>query len=196
MPKKEKSLPKPPSTPFARKGHDDEKKSPFLLADRMAMAMAEGRLEEFLIEEMPDNEKARKLAELMMGMTGMLSPGGISQRGKEERGGNAGEPEKPLTQETVGIMPPDDVLEAVKAGDIKDLMGLLRREHVKLTTGEGESPAAEEDTHSAPQKQASISKEVVDHLIEIARDNDLALDWVVLRALKLYAREYQRTGNL
>jgi len=42
-------------------------KSPFQMADRMARAIAEGKIEEFLQTEMPGNEKARKLARLMSG---------------------------------------------------------------------------------------------------------------------------------
>ena len=73
MSKQEKLLPKPPNTPFGRKRHfeEDESKDP-LIADEMVQAMAEGKLEEFLKKELPDNEYARKLAEMMMGMTGML----------------------------------------------------------------------------------------------------------------------------
>ena len=72
----EKPLPKPPSTPFGRKraGEQREEQEP-LTADRMAAAMAEGKIEEFLKKEMPDNEHARKLANMMMGMSGMMPAG-------------------------------------------------------------------------------------------------------------------------
>jgi hypothetical protein len=75
MSKKEKPLPTPPGTPFGGKKRYkvDEGKEP-LMANEMAQAMAEGRLEEYLQNELPDSEYARKLTEMMMGMTGMMPP--------------------------------------------------------------------------------------------------------------------------
>ena len=33
-------------------------------------------------------------------------------------------------------------------------------------------------------------------LIGIAGDNDVTLDWIMLRAIKVYVEEYRRTGKL
>jgi hypothetical protein len=72
---KEKPLPKPRKAAFGRKKQfGQEEGQDALLADRLAAAMAEGKLEEFLKQEMPDNEYARSLATMMMGMTGMMPP--------------------------------------------------------------------------------------------------------------------------
>ena len=54
----------------------------------MAAAAAEGKLEDFLKQEMPDNEYARNLANMMMGMTGMMSGSmpGMSMNPVPEKG--------------------------------------------------------------------------------------------------------------
>lgn len=76
MPEDEKPLPRPKKTPFGvnRDITPDEEKAP-LTADRMAMAMSQGNLDEFIKNELPDNEYARTLAQMMMGMTGMMPSG-------------------------------------------------------------------------------------------------------------------------
>ncbi|MCC6347898.1 MAG: hypothetical protein IT388_11980, partial [Nitrospirales bacterium] len=74
MSREEKPLPKPPSTPFGRKKQFGETESDMnLLSDRLAMAMAEGKLDEYMQKEMPDNEYARSLTMMMMGMTGNMT---------------------------------------------------------------------------------------------------------------------------
>ncbi len=76
MKKKDNPLPKPPNSAFGRKNRFEQPdEQPTLMADRMAGAMAEGKLDEFIKQEMPDNEYARSLASMMMGMTGMLPMG-------------------------------------------------------------------------------------------------------------------------
>src|SRR5512135_840359 len=74
--RKEKPLPKPPHTAFGRKKPTEHAEGDTLLADRLAEAMAEGKIEDFLKQELPDNEYARNLTSMMMGMTGMLPIGG------------------------------------------------------------------------------------------------------------------------
>jgi len=75
MSEKERPLPKPPTTPFGRKRPFEEKEDNApLMADRLAAAMAEGTLDEFMKQELPDNEHARTLAMMMMGMSGMMPP--------------------------------------------------------------------------------------------------------------------------
>ena len=98
MSDKERPLPKPPNKAFGRKNNFEQgEDQSSLLADRMAAAAAEGKLDEFLKQEMPDNEYARNLANMMMGMTGMM-PGGMPGMGmnpgpakQEERQGPTGE---------------------------------------------------------------------------------------------------------
>ena len=188
MSKQEKPLPKPPNTPFGRKRHfeEDESKDP-LIADEMVQAMAEGKLEEFLKKELPDNEYARKLAEMMMGMTGMLPSGIVSAESKRDE---AEPPEKPSI-----LQPPEDVINAVESGDVKGLMELLSREHKKRVPDEGAVSAEGEKTSPSPVPPV-IEKNIIDELIKIASDNNLALDWLIFRAIKHYVQEYRKTGQL
>ena len=124
-----------------------------LLADELAKAVSEGRLEEFMDQEIPDNEHSRKLVSMMMGMTGM--------------------------------MPPGEIASAAQAGDVKGLTDLLAKEHEKRT----DKPGTETNIPSPEQK-------TLDDLIQIASDNNVSVDWLVMRALSLYITEYRKTGRL
>ena len=42
----------------------------------------------------------------------------------------------------------------------------------------------------------AIDKELIEALVQIANDNSVTLDWIILRAIKVYVQEYQRTGKL
>ena len=200
MSQNEKPLPKPPSTPFTRKRagqHNDEQEP--LTADRMAQAMAEGKLDEFLQQEMPDNEAARKMAAMMMGMTGMMPMGGppmappspAQQQPSPTPEMNAAEQISPPGEV------PEDVRKAIESGDVKGLKELLRREYLKRT------PGATFDTSekvAAPPPQASgmptIDKDLIGAMIEIAKENSVTMDWMILRAIKVYVEEYRKTGKL
>jgi predicted amidohydrolase YtcJ len=201
MSQNEKPLPKPPSTPFSRKraGVHSEEQEP-LTADRMAQAMAEGKLDEFLQQEMPDNEAARKMATMMMGMTGMMSmegspmaqPSPAQQQSSSAPDMNAAE-QIPAPGEV-----PEDVRKAIESGDVKGLKELLRREYLKRT------PGAALDTSEAvaapPPPQSSgmptIDKDLIDAMVQIAKDNSVTMDWMILRAIKVYVEEYRKTGRL
>jgi len=194
--KKEKPLPTPPTTPFGRKKpseqHDDQGN---LVADRMAAALAEGKLDEFLKQEIPDNDYARNLASMMMGMTGMMPSGGMPQAKAQEK------PQAPESETSEGPAAgqevPDDVRAAIQEGDVAGLMGILRREHQKRNP-DAEAPEATAGKAEpvTAQSMPSIDKELIDALIQIARDNDVTLDWMILRAIKVYVQEYQKTGRL
>ncbi len=198
MSKKDKPLPKPPSTPFGRKrAFEENENKDTLMADQMAMAMAEGKLDEFLQSNIPDNEYARKLADMMMSMTGMMPAGGFSggpaakKEGPAEKHGTA-KPQKPASN----VQPPDDVVTAAEAGDVKSLMDILKREH-KKRQGIEDAEAEETKQESASAGgQAVIEKEIIEQLIKIASDNNLTLDWIFFRAVKRYVQEYKRTGDL
>lgn len=200
MSQNEKPLPKPLSTPFTRKRagqHNDEQEP--LTADRMAQAMAEGKLDEFLQKEMPDNEAARKMAAMMMGMTGMMPMGGPQMA-----------PPSPAQQQpslspemsAAGqIAPqgevPEDVRKAIESGDVKGLKELLRREYLKRTPG---ATFDNNEEAAAPPPQASgmptIDKDLIDAMVQIAKDNSVTMDWMILRAIKVYVEEYRKTGKL
>jgi hypothetical protein len=198
MSKKDKPLPKPPSRPFGRKkSFEDIEGKGSLMADQMAVAMAQGRLEEFLQRELPDNEHARKLAEMMMGMTGMMPPGDGSgkpaPRKKETSkiNGPAMHEEGPSS-----VRPPDDVFSAVHSGDVKSLTDILKREHNKRHgIPDDEVKETKHESPSSPDQEV-VEKEVIEQLIKIASDNNLNLDWIFFRALKRYVEEYKKTGNL
>ncbi len=197
---KDKPLPKPPTTAFGRKkGFEQPEDAGNLTADRMAQAMAEGKLDEFLKEEMPDNEYARNLANMMMGMTGMMPGPGMAMPPSPAAEQS---PPSPQQQETppAGDVP-DDVRQAIMSGDVHNLMEQLRREHVKRNPGAEQSVPS---TASSPEPEAStpsqgmpaIDKELIDALVRIAQDNSVTLDWIILRAIKVYVQEYQKTGKL
>jgi hypothetical protein len=190
MSEKEKPLPKPPGTPFGRKRNFEEgEKQESLMADKMAMAMSEGKLEDFIQRELPDNEHARKLAEMMMGMTGMLPAGSFSVKSGPKKGDAGGK--------SPSVKPPEDVINAVKGGDVEGLVDLLKREHNKRSPGEKTDTAKKKKAPSAaPPDKIAVEKEVIEQLLKIASDNNLTLDWVFFRALKRFVQEYQKTGNL
>lgn len=197
MSSKEKPLPKPPNTAFGRKKQFEQpEEQNALLADRMAAAMAEGKLDEFLKQEMPDNEYARNLATMMMGMTGMLPPGvapasSLAPENKEQ----VLSPENASSQTPSAEVVPEEVKKAIQGGDVKGLMDLLRREHQKRMSGEETKPA-EEITASQPVDQPTIDKDLIDALIQIAKDNSVTMDWIILRAIKVYVEEFRKTGKL
>jgi hypothetical protein len=198
MSNKEKPLPKPPNAAFGRKkqfGQEEEQGA--LLADRMAAAMAEGKLEEFLKREMPDNQYARSLATMMMGMTGMMPPGGApaSSHVPENK-------EQPLSSENAASGQtlsaeemPEEVRKAIQGGDVRGLMDLLRREHQKRMPGP-ETKSEEVTAVASPADQPMIDKDLIDALIQIAKDNSVTIDWIILRAVKGYVEEYRKTGKL
>lgn len=197
MPEREKSLPKPPATPFGRKRRfeDDEKKDP-LIADQMAMAMAEGKIDKFLKENIPDTEHARKLAEMMMGMTGIFSPGvpGTHRKRDDSQDNPSSQSAR---QESDALQPPQEVIDAVQSGDVQGLMALLYREHQKRMPEQDQNRDESDDSGSdQPLSEAVVEREIIDEMIRIAADNNVTQDWLLMRALKLYIREYQRTGRL
>lgn len=189
--KKEKPLPRPPHTAFGRKkpAEQREEEGP-LLADRLAAAMAEGKVEDFFKKELPDNEYAKSLTSMMMGMTGMMPMSGepILQPGKAEQT-TTDEPAAPSGEV------PEDVRAAIQGGDVKGLTDLLRREHRKRTPDAETAPAEAPDAGPAPQRPM-IDKDLIDALIRIAGENSVTLDWMILRAIRLYVRDYEKTGRL
>lgn len=193
MSENEKPLPKPPKTPFGktRMGEQEREDQRPLMADQMAMAAASGSLEEFMKNNIPDNEHAKKLAMMMMGMTGMMPPMGFPETGAETM--QPPRQELPKEHDTETEVP-EDVRQAIMSGDLEKLKGLLIREHQRRTGSTMEAPQAENiDTNTAP---SGIEKEMLDELIKIASDNSVTLDWLIMRALKVYIGEYRKTGRL
>jgi hypothetical protein len=193
MEKDEKSLPRPLKTPFGRKRAGEDESEQELMADKMAEAAAFGNLEAFLDRELPDSEHARSLANMMMGMTGMLPQGARPSPGVP--GGVVPEPSNEEAQNA-----PPGIRAAVQAGDVKGLIDMLRQEHLKRSEGGEEAPfreAAEAASPSEATQSVPIAEQVVlDQLIALARENNVSPDWVIQRALKLYFEEYKRTGRL
>ena len=190
MSKKERALPKPNKTPFGRSRHEEEGQDDLLMADQMAMASAEGRLNEYLEQEMPEGEYAKKLARMMMGMTGILPP-------EEVRAGSSetGEAEKP--DEGKADQPvPEDVVKAVHDGDVEKLKDLLAREQHRRDPQQDEISTEEKIVEQQPQSDTVLEKAMLDELLKVAADNRLSVDWLMARALKLYLEEYRKTGRL
>jgi hypothetical protein len=192
MSDQERPLPKPSKKAFGIQKSMPEQNGQELLADRMAAAAAEGRLDEFLKQEMPDNEHAQALAKMMMGMTGMMPTGGMTA---------SMPPVQPSTDKEAAAAVPEDVFKAVQGGDVKGLVDLLRKEHQKRSPGEADAEVAGAGpTQDASSPQASgmptIDKELIDAMIQIAKENSVTMDWIILRAIKVYVEEYQKTGKL
>jgi len=180
-----------------------------MISDRMALAAAEGRLEEFLQHEIPEGDHARNLAMMMMGMSGMMPvemPAGLPEAS------SAHSPAPPASDAQTSVSPevPPEVLAAIEQGDVANLMGILRAEHAKrngLEAAEGGSPASpaapSAALSSAPSAAppagagpAGIDTAIINELIRISADNDVTVDWLMLRAVKLYVEEYRKTGRL
>jgi len=197
MTDQEKPLPKPPNKAFGNKKRFEEEDDPStLIADRMAAALAEGKLDEFIKQELPDNEYARSLTSMMMGMTGMLPTGGGPAASPPPAPG-----QQPASSEKAAAGPaevPEVVRKAIESGDVKGLKEILRREYLKRTPGA--EPGMSEEAAQQPQQQASgmpaIDKDLIDAMIQIAKDNSVTMDWMILRAIKLYVEEYRKTGKL
>ncbi len=197
---KNKPLPTPPTVPFGRKRPFEESRGHEpLIADRMAAAIAEGKLDEFLKQEMPDNQYARNLATMMLGMTGMMPGTGVLQGAPpapEPQQPPSPESEIPAQVSTAGDIP-EDIQSAVQGGDVQGVMDMLRREHLKRSSRANEElPKTATPDSSKPRDMPIFDKETIDALISIAKENDVTLDWVILRAIKVFVREYANSGRL
>ena len=101
------------------------------------------------------------------------------------------------------------MLAAIEQGDVGNLMGILRAEHAKRS-----GPAARRTRRRGrpaprgrlldcrrlrprppPEGPAGIDAAIIDELIRISADNDVTVDWLMLRAVKLYVEEYRKTGQ-
>jgi hypothetical protein len=212
MAESDRPLPTPPRSRFGRPLRGEEEREGSLTADRLTEAATTGRLEEFLQHEMPEGEHARNLAMMMLGMSGMAAPGtpGAASEPAAEHavpvaapGGEAAEP----PNDAVSPVPPA-VLAATTRGDVAGLMSLLRAEHARRG-GDGEAadeapgaPAVPADIEAQPAPApaapapAAIDKALVDELIRVAAENQVTVDWLLLRAVKLYLGEHRKTGRL
>jgi len=197
--KKTRQLPTPPNKAIGRKRlpqqADDESG---LLADRMAAAMAEGKLDEFLTQETPNNEYAKNLVSMMMGMTGMMpmSDHITTQASAMQEKRSLPSEEKHSEQGSPILEVPEDVQEAITSGDVKGLKEILRREHLKRTSGTDLGLSEEAVMQPQPSSMPTIDKDLIDALVEIAKDNSVTMDWMILRAIKVYVQEYKKTGRL
>lgn len=186
---KNRPLPMPQQTPFSRKKRFGEgEKEETLLADQMAMAMAEGKLDEFLDRELPDSSHARKLAEMMMSMTGILPSG---ETATEKDSVDKDGPEDSSSPKEV----PGEIIHAAQSGDVKGMMALLYREHKKRVP-ESEVQTQERKEDTPYKEELVIDKETIDQMIRIASENNVSQDWLLMRALKLYIQEYKKSGRL
>lgn len=192
MSKQDKPLPQPPKTPFGSR-KQGEGAHDRLIADELALAAASGNLDEYMKKNIPDNEHARRLAMMMMGMTGMIPdiPSGDAGQGSAVP---SGQMEEQRVNEAGGAQVPEDIQQAVMAGDIGKLKDLLIREHQKRSGADVEIPVVGET--SSASASSGIEKDVLDQLIAIASDNSVTLDWLIMRALKVYIQDFQKTGRL
>lgn len=216
MTERDRPLPTPPRSRFGRDSQEEDGPPSGMISDRMALAAAEGRLEEFLHHEIPEGDHARNLALMMMGMSGMMPlevPAGPPQPVSPHSA------TAPAPDEQTAVSPevPPEVLAAIQQGDVANLMGILRAEHAKRSArdpmADGPAPAptatapagtsafspvppAARMPASAADGRAGIDAAIIDELIRISADNDVTVDWLMLRAVKLYVGEYRKTGRL
>jgi hypothetical protein len=195
MSAEDRPLPEPSSRAFGKKKPFETSDGKPLMSDQIAMAAAEGRLEQFMKDEVPDSDHARKLVSMMMGMTGIMPSEGIMGL----QAGTDTPADKPCGSETdtenIPSGPPEDVLKAMSTSDVKGLKDLLKREHTKRTP-DPESAAEPEESRPPDNTLPLAEKDAIDNLLKIASDNNLTPDWIILRALKIYTDEYNRTGRL
>ncbi len=184
MADQEKPLPRPPRSRFRTEDQPAQEGGTPLNADQMASAMAAGKFEEYLAKTFKDNEQAKSLARMMMGLSGMgamAGPGGASEEAR--------------TESTV----PKEISEAAASGDLKGLVDLLASEHQRRS-GEPETESHEDLTESEgaepSSKEGHLDRETLDQLIRIASENKVSVDWVMARAVKLYVRDYKLTGRI
>ena len=211
MNQSDRPLPNPPRSRFGRDSQE-EAPAPGMISDRMALAAAEGRIEEFLQHEIPAGEHARTLAMMMMGMSGMLpmeTPAGPPQAVATHM------PSPVVSDAQTDDSPevPPELLAAIQQGDVANLMGILRAEHAKRAGSGAASdelsqapaaasaarppvPAPEPAAAASGAGPAGIDTAIIDELLRISADNDVTVDWLMLRAVKLYVAEYQKTGRL
>ncbi len=197
MSKKERDLPNPGKTPFSRKRPQNEGQDDLLMADKMAMAAAEGKLNEYLEQEIPEGEYAKKLAMMMMGMTGILPNEGGLPVDEEAAHTPAEATETGQAQEgEAAASVPEDVVKAVQSGDVEKLKELLAREKQRRTPGPVEESMEAPNPEPCQPAPSMIEKDMLDLMIKVAFDNKVSVDWLMARALKLYLEEYQKTGRL
>jgi hypothetical protein len=171
------------------------------MADQLVMAMAEGKLDEFIKKEMPDNEYSKALTMMMMGMTGMtgmMPPGGFAPPAEEKKPAT-GPDEATPPESASAAQPPEDVLKAVHSADVKGLTGLLQREYIKMNPGAEPADTAapaRSGEKPAPGTPQGMEKALVDQLVSISEENGVTVDWLIMRAMKLYVQEYGKTGRL
>ncbi len=104
-------------------------------------------------------------------------------------------PEQVLPTAEVPTEVLEDARKAIEGGDVQRLMKLLQQEHSKRTPSS--DPGTSEEAIATPSPdQPAIDKDQVDALLQIAKDNSVSVDWLILRAIKVYVQEYQKTGKL
>jgi hypothetical protein len=203
MAEQDRPLPNPPRSRFGRRIPGEEPGPADLTADRLAQAAAEGRLDEVLQHEIPEGEHARSLAMMMLGMSGMMPPE-VPRPLDAPVAGGTGVP---------GAAVPPEVLAATMQGDVAGLMSLLRAEYERrggacapaaggsepgppVAPAAGESAPASAAQGAADGPRPGIDQALIDELIRVAADNQVSVDWLLLRAVKLYVEEHRRTGRL
>lgn len=162
----------------------------------MAEAAAKGRMDEYISENFGESGNARRLLEMMMGMTGMAPPQSRTRavrKGKSKDAPTGGKANVPK-----------DVLAAASCGNVGELMNLLKREQENKSGRKEVSPetTVKEGKKTVRKKTAQdkdqgfIEKQVLDQLINIASENNVTVDWLISRAISLYVRDYRTTGRM
>lgn len=188
MSDKNKPLPTPPNRKRMFQENEAGSRGADIIADKLMAASAEGRLEDMLKEIAGDNENSRRLAMMMLGMSGM-SP---VQNQKS--------PVKTPPAPPAPDMPPSDVINAAQSGDVAKMIDLLKREHSAKAGGDAGMDSSDNTPSAgitADQGDKTLfDQATLDSLIEMARQNNVSMDWLIGRAVSLYVKDYEKTGRL
>lgn len=202
MPKKKRELPTPPNRPFGPKKRFEDTGDAGEAADRITMAAAQGKLDEVLKEEFGDNVKMRELAMMMLGASGMAPTATAPKKAAAGKTPEDEEPEagkKKQSRKTEDAVPLE-LLNAAQSGDIEGVSDLLSKEMNRRTAQakepSGSSPEEPGEPAQPDKQEPYIEKATLDTLMRIAAENDVSVDWVMARALKLYVRDYLGTGRI
>lgn len=201
MPKKKRDLPTPPGgTPFGAKKRFGPSMDTPEMADRLTMAAAQGKLDEVLAEEFGDNPGMRDLAMIMLGGSGMAPAASMGEKNPpDEKGPKAKGPKSPADSKTKGAKKdvPPGLLKAIQSGNTGEVSALLSSEMKKRTgTSSGGKKTTAPKAGAEKEETPYIEKSTLDALMKIAAENDVTIDWVMARAIKLYVRDYLATGRI
>jgi len=71
-----------------------------------------------------------------------------------------------------------------------------RKSDAKATGKTSKKAPSKSKTEAPDAEEQNFAKADLDTLLQIAAENNVSFDWVMARAVKLYARDYRTTGRI